>query len=225
MPRDEISSDEEAARGVADELRRAIGLLVDAAPSPAALARARDLAGGLCEALSGPRRPRWYDAESEASSPTAAARRSYLTQSPIRGVLNPVAPPMQASGWVERQDGRRALRATATLGAAYEGPPHGVHGGWVAALFDDLLGQAQQEVEKAGVTASLNVRYRHLTPLDEVLRLEAWIHETRGRRVTARATCHAGDTLTADAEAIFVAVDFDEVKSRMLSRKQESGAR
>jgi acyl-coenzyme A thioesterase PaaI-like protein len=217
-------SNEEAARALADELRRAIGLLVDTEPTADSLAQAHGLATRLCEALSGPRRPRWYDAGYEPSGPTPEARRSYLTQSPVRGGLNPVAPPLVATGWVDRDDGRRVLCATAHLGVAYEGPPHGVHGGWVAALFDDLLGQAQEQAEKSGVTATLQVRYRHLTPLDEDLHLEAWIHEDRGRRITARATCHAGDVLTADAEAIFVAVDFEEVRARMLSRRDSSGS-
>ena len=137
-----------------------------------------------------------------------------------------MAPPLVATGWADDADGRRVLEATATLGPAYEGPPHGVHGGFVAALFDDLLGQAQQEVKKAGVTAKLEVKYRHITPLDEPLRFRAWIHEDRGRWVTARATCHAGDVLTAEAEAAFIGVDFDEVRGRMLSRKQgDEGSR
>ncbi len=207
------------------ELRRAIGLLVDEEASPEALARAEQLAKSLCDELSGERRPRWYEGDSPATDPGAAARRAYLEQSPIRGKLNPIAPPLSVEGWLDREDGRRVLRATAVLGPAYEGPPHGVHGGWVAALFDDLLGQAQQAVAKAGVTAALSVRYRHVTPLDEALQLDAWIHEDRGRRVTVRATCHAGDTLTADAEAIFLGVDFEEVRGRMLSRKSPDSSR
>ena len=208
-----------AALRLAAALRRAIGLLVDQECPPDALLRAGQLAESACDELAGTRRPRWYEGESPATDPGEATQRAYLEQSPIRGRLNPVAPPLEVEGWIDRDDGRRVLRATAFLGPAYEGPPHGVHGGWVAALFDDLLGQAQQAVAKAGVTASLRVRYRHVTPLEELLRLDAWIHEDRGRRVTARATCHAGATLTADAEAIFVGVDFEEIRGRMLSRR------
>jgi hypothetical protein len=36
-----------------------------------------------------------------------------------------------------------------------------------------------------------------------------------------KATCHAGDTLTADAEGIFMRVDFDEVTERMRERREE----
>ena len=211
-----------SANALADELRRAIAELVCNEVPLERLTRARELAASLCVELEGPRRPRWYDADSDPGDPSADARLAYLTQSPIIGGANPIAPPMTLRRPGARADGSAMVRATATLGAAYEGPPHGVHGGWVAALFDDVLGQAQRLVRKAGVTASLRVRYRAITPLDEELLFEAWIHEDRGRRVVARATCHAGETLTADAEAIFLAVDFDDVRGRMLERKGQA---
>jgi acyl-CoA thioesterase FadM len=71
------------------------------------------------------------------------------------------------------------------------------------------------------MTAILKVRYRQLTPLNEDLRLEAWIAEQRERRLVAKATCHAGDTLTADAEGIFMRVDFNEVHERMRESREE----
>ena len=97
------------------------------------------------------------------------------------------------------------------LGRAYEGPPHGVHGGVLAGLFDDMLGAAQRLSGTRGVTARLTVRYRALTPVESDLVLRAEAGEPNGRRVTCTATCHAGDTLTAEAEALFVAVDFDHL--------------
>ncbi len=103
---------------------------------------------------------------------------------------------------------------------AYEGPPHGVHGGWVAALFDEVLGSVQGLANQPGVTAILRVRYRHLTPVEEELRFEGWIETLRSQRLVARATCHAGDTLTADAEGVFVRVDFNQVEERMRARRE-----
>jgi acyl-CoA thioesterase FadM len=91
----------------------------------------------------------------------------------------------------------------------------------VAALFDDLLGATQGLLHSPAVTARLTVRYRHVTPIGEELRLRAWIRRDDGRRVEARATCHAGDTLTAEAEGLFVRVDFNEVQQRMLARRRD----
>ena len=96
-----------------------------------------------------------------------------------------------------------------------------MHGGWVAALFDDLLGAAQGAVKAATVTAKLTIRSRHVTPIEEDLHLQAWIHRDDGRRIVAKATCHAGDTLTAEAEGLFVRVDFNEVQHRMRQRREK----
>ena len=208
----------ELAAQVAGELRAIIANLSEREISDADLGAAAQLGAELRKRLDGPRRPRWYDGD--AMNLAEEGRFAYLDQSPIRGRLNPIAPPLQIE-IVEHPDGTRRVVGSAHLGHAYEGPPHGVHGGWVAALFDELLGAAQGLAEAPGVTAILRVRFRHLTPVDEDLRLEAWIADQRQRRLVVKATCRAGDTLTADAEGIFMRVDFNEVNERMRERREE----
>ena len=188
---------------------------------PANLSEATDLARRLRQTLEGPRRARWYDADGDALSLSPESRSAYLDQSPIRGRLNPVAPPLSihvTSG----SDGSQRIEGRARLGIAYEGPPHGVHGGWVAALFDDVLGATQGLSGGGAVTAKLTVRYRAVTPIDEDLRLEGWIDRETQRRIVARARCYAGDTLTADAEGIFVRVDFNEIQAYMQKRRKRT---
>ena len=51
--------------------------------------------------------------------------------------------------------------------------------------------------------------------------LKAWVEENRERRLRVHATCHAGDTLTADARGLFVRVDFKEVQQRMVERRSD----
>ena len=139
----------------------------------------------------------------------------HLEQSPIRGRHNPIAPPLVVDA-VEHESGDRSVMARARLGMAYEGPPHG---GWVAALFDEVLGSTQSLTASPGVTAELTIRYRHITPFDADLRLEGWIDRNEDRHVVAKATCHAGTTLTADAEGLFVRVDFNEIQERVQQRR------
>jgi acyl-CoA thioesterase FadM len=88
-------------------------------------------------------------------------------------------------------------------------------------MFDEVLGATQRMMDKPGVTATLTVKYRHITPIEEDLLLKAWITEDVGRRIVAKATCHAGDTLTAEAEGLFIKVDFAEVQERMAARREE----
>lgn len=214
----------EQAQELSDELRAVGELLAVTDLRDLDLHAATELARALRGSLEGPRRPRWYDDYEESGPLSEFAGSAYQDQSPVRGRLNPVAPPLVVDEPGERDDGRRVVRARAVLGHAYEGPPHGVHGGWVAALFDDLLGQALGLIGVRGVTAKLSVRYRHVTPIEEELRFESWVHEERGTRIVARARCHAGDTLTATAEGLFVRVDFGEVGARMRARAGERGS-
>jgi len=208
------------AAAVAAELRRLAEALAVNTLEPAALEGVAALLGEARARLAGPPRTRWYDRGGAALEIDAETARAYFDQSPIRGELNPVAPPLHVETG-ERDDGTPVVVGRARLGLAYEGPPHGVHGGWVAALFDDVLGASQWLAGSRGVTARLEVTFRHVTPLDEDLRFEAWIESRKGRRIVSRATCHAGDTLTAEAEALFLAVDFRQVQQRMQSRRGE----
>ncbi|MCZ7525648.1 MAG: PaaI family thioesterase [Acidimicrobiia bacterium] len=210
------SARRELAAALADEVRGIIETLTVADTPLDALATATGLARDLRAVLGGPRRLRWYEAG--GPRPDSEARDAFLDQSPLRGALNPLAPPLELD-YVERPDGTRAVVGRARLGPAYEGPPHGVHGGYVAALFDELLGATQAIGGSVGVTARLTIRYRHVTPVDEDLRFEGWVEDQHGRRIVAHATCHAGDTLTAEAEALFLSVDFEEVEARMMERR------
>ncbi len=89
-----------------------------------------------------------------------------------------------------------------TFGAAYEGPPGHVHGGLVAAMFDELLGFAQQS---SGFTGRLTVHYRRPTPLHQQLQVKAWQEREDGRKRIIKGTCHLGETLLSEAEGLFIA--------------------
>jgi hypothetical protein len=54
------------------------------------------------------------------------------------------------------------------------------------------------------------------------LRFEAWVESDHDKRIVAKATCHAGggELLTADAEALFIRVDFEEIQARMAARRE-----
>ena len=214
----EVEEIDPQALELASELRGVIQALATHEIDPAAMTHAAGLARQLRRTIDGPPKLRWYDGGGEIAMLPPKARVAYLEQSPIRGRLNPVAPPLEIES-ATRSDGTAIMVGRAHLGLAYEGPPHGVHGGWVAALFDEMLGVVQGLAGTQGVTAVLTVKFRHVTPVNEDLRFESWVHEQRGRRLVAKATCHAGDTLTADAKGIFIRVDFDEVQARMKQRR------
>ena len=124
---------------------------------------------------------------------------SALTErSGISGRSNPVAPPLRL-----RLDGERTLGA-AVYGDVYEGPPGCLHGGFVAAAFDDLLGCAQMASGTVGFTGTLTIRMRKPTPLNTRIDYEAGVTKVSGRRIVCWGRSTAGDQLLAEAEGIFI---------------------
>lgn len=126
---------------------------------------------------------------------------AFFDHSPVLGRANPLAPPIEL--WADGD----VLRAEAHFGSAYEGPPGCVHGGFVAAAFDEVLGSTQSFGGRPGMTARLCIDYRSPTPLHTDLRFEARVTAVEGRKTFTRGTLHAGDRLCAEAEGLFVAID------------------
>lgn len=127
-----------------------------------------------------------------------AAGRPYYVRGSNVGPHNPVFPSLAI-----RLEGE-VSHADVTLGVAHEGPPGCVHGGIVALLFDQVLGQHNQDVGIPAMTGTLTVRYRRPVPLHVPLALDARVRDRSGRKiVTVGALRVDGETL-AEAEGIFV---------------------
>jgi acyl-coenzyme A thioesterase PaaI-like protein len=110
-----------------------------------------------------------------------------------------------------------------TFSSAYEGPPGCVHGGYVAAAFDEVLGSTQSLAGRPGMTANLSVDYRSPTPLHTELRFESWVTGVEGRKTYTHGTLHAGDRLCAEADGLFVAIPFDRVAELHRQRDEAFG--
>lgn len=122
------------------------------------------------------------------------------------GRRNAIAPPIVNE---VHEDGTVIGRAT--LGAAYEGPPGQAHGGVVALLLDQVLGETAHIAGRPGFTAYLTINYRHLTRLGKI-RIEARAepptpgarHKTIVRGALFTIEDDGVETLCADAEGMFV---------------------
>jgi acyl-coenzyme A thioesterase PaaI-like protein len=126
----------------------------------------------------------------------------YLPRSPIVGEASPLSPRLD---WeIVDDDGRVAVEGRGTFGAAYEGPPSFVHGGWIACAFDEMLGIANIASGHPGMTGRLTVHYRKPTPLFRELRFLAWVDRVEGRRIMSHAEVWEGGTLTAEAQGVFI---------------------
>lgn len=137
---------------------------------------------------------------------------AFFDYSPFIGLANPLSPPVELEYSGDRIVGR------VTFGAAYEGPPGCVHGGYIAAVFDELLGATQSLSGDQGMTAHLGVDYRRPTPLGVPLTLEGWLEGRDGRKIFARGSLHADGELTAEADGLFIAFDRAKFQALLASR-------
>jgi len=191
------SSHWQAKRHLASAVRELNDLLVSTTASDAELTRASEQIEALNRTL--------------ADAPRLRGTLAYLASgehgnygeinhelNAVGGQSNPLAPGLNM--WVE---GNRAY-GTVRCGLAYEGPPGFVHGGFVAAIFDQFLGMAQVAGGQPGMTGTLTVRYLRPTPLDTELTLSAQMSRTEGRKTLVSGELRAGDEVTATAEGLFV---------------------
>jgi hypothetical protein len=154
-----------------------------------------------------------------AESSNAGDSAGFYDHSPMLGMANPLAPPIA----LRLVDGS-TCEGLATFGSAYEGPPGCVHGGYVAAAFDEVLGAAQSLSGTPGMTGTLTIVYRSPTPLNEELRITGRFDGTEGRKVFASGTLHAGDRLCAEATGVFISIDGERF-TRLQELRAERAAR
>jgi acyl-coenzyme A thioesterase PaaI-like protein len=120
-------------------------------------------------------------------------------RSGIAGALNPLAPPMAL--W---RDGD-VTRGEVVFGSAYEGPPGLVHGGFLAAAFDELLTSAQLASGFGGMTGTLTVRMRRPVPLATPVDLEARVDRIDGRKIFASGVARVAGEVAVEGEIVCIA--------------------
>ncbi|MDY6995809.1 MAG: PaaI family thioesterase [Actinomycetota bacterium] len=81
-----------------------------------------------------------------------------------------------------------------------------VHGGAVAHLFDSLLGFTAFKLSRSTAqrTAFLHVDYRRIVPVEHPVQVDAGIDDIVGRKIFISGRVLDGDTVLAEANALFV---------------------
>lgn len=148
----------------------------------------------------------------------AAGMEVFRDRSPVVGMSNPLAPP--ATLEVDYEEKR--VTGDVFFGAAYQGAPGCVHGGFVAALFDEALGMATIFSGRPGMTGWLKVSYRRPTPLETPLRIVATMDDYTGRKIMTSAELFNGDELVADATSLLITIPnekFAQLRDAQRDRK------
>jgi acyl-coenzyme A thioesterase PaaI-like protein len=181
-----------ALRAIGDELVGARGrgdedLAAVAAGLEAVLARLRDIASPAGSAAAG------------IAEPGGDRLLMAVDTNPNVGLHNYVAPPIR----LRTGPDPAVLYADVRYRSCHQGPPGCVHGGQIAAFFDELLLSRQTMDGVGGVTAQLSIRYVRPVPLHTDLVGEARVDRQDGRKRYIRGKLAGPDgVLLAEAEAL-----------------------
>ncbi|RDH75848.1 PaaI family thioesterase [Mycolicibacterium moriokaense] len=176
-------------------LTQAVRRLIDAGirtgADEATIREARDAIEAVTEKL---------DATADTVSPRLSVDgRPVVAGNPVTGYRNAIAPPL-----VVHTDPDGLWWSEFELGEAYQGPPGWVHGGVLALVLDQLLGEAASDgLTKPLFTGTITLRYLRGTALGK-LRAEAAIERTDGYKTFVSGHMSDADGKTVEAEGIFI---------------------
>ena len=206
-----------AKRELAAALRELLDCVCATDASEAELRKAaREIRESARLFASQPRMTEWPGVAEMALS----GMETFHDRSPLVGLSNPIAPPLDLVPDPEAG----VVRGTATFGAAYEGAPGCVHGGYVAAAFDEVLGMACIFSGHPGMTGELVTRYRRPTPIATELHFEGRFVRLDGRKIHTAGEVYAGDVVTAEASGLFIAITREKFEALSADRDRGAGA-
>jgi acyl-coenzyme A thioesterase PaaI-like protein len=101
----------------------------------------------------------------------------------------------------------QSLVARIWFGPETEGPPGHAHGGSLAAVLDEVLGLAAWAAGHAIVVANLNVNFRCLLPILQVVQVDTEIVSVAGRKVLVRGKVwDGGEKIYAEADCLCIEI-------------------
>lgn len=124
---------------------------------------------------------------------------SVMPYSPVSGKRNAIALPMKL--W---KVGDNEVLGEAVFSSTYAGPPNAVHGGIIAAVFDEILAMANVISGNAGFTGTLTIKYHDQTPLNTPVELWGINVRQEGRKQISRGEMRVNGKVTASAEGLFI---------------------
>lgn len=102
------------------------------------------------------------------------------------------------------RDEQQQLRARIWFGPETEGPPGHSHGGAMAAVLDEVLGLAAWAAGYPIVVGNLNISFRNLLPLEQVVTVESEVVSVEGRKVMVHGRICSGDAVYAEAQCLCI---------------------
>jgi acyl-coenzyme A thioesterase PaaI-like protein len=126
-----------------------------------------------------------------------------------------------------RRTGPESMLAIAACPADFRGAAEVAHGGWIAAAFDDFLGQLSVLHGQLHVTASITVDFARPVPIEREVHIAGTRGEYQGRRLPMEAemTLASSGAVLARAHGVWVSRDLShyERHDEWLATQEDSG--
>ncbi len=186
-----------ASRALSDSVRRLIAALVATRAPADLLDGARDRIDAVTATLAPHAAASRYD--DTAGLTVTPGSTPVFEHHPFLGPSNPMAPPVA----IER--GTDQVTARLTFDLRHEGMPGYAHGGWIAAIFDQVLAVGAAAIAgRPAMTGTMTIRFVRPTPIGAPLELVATAEPTGARTVRVTSDLFAGGEVTAHAVGIMV---------------------
>lgn len=98
------------------------------------------------------------------------------------------------------------LRARIWFGPETEGPPGHAHGGSMAAVLDEVLGLAAWAAGFPIVVGNLNVSFKQLLPLEQVVTVESRIVSAEGRKIMVHGRICQDGQVFAEGQCLCITI-------------------
>lgn len=165
--------------------------------------------------------PRMVNPPGVAEMALAGGMEIFHDRSPLMGLSNPIAPPLELEPDAEAGE----IRGTVDFGNAYEGAPGCVHGGFLAAALDEALGMACIFSDSPGMTGEITIRYLKPTPTKTPLRIEARLDRIEQRKIYTSGEISVGGAVTVRATGLFISISREKFSElREAQERRESGS-
>jgi acyl-coenzyme A thioesterase PaaI-like protein len=184
-------SPSEERRELGEALRRLLDVVVTTGADAAGLSAATGIVNGLTASLG----------LTTLQADMSVHQDSYRSHmSLVGGLSHPIAP--QLAMEIDGHSGTGEV----VIGPAFQGGPGLLHGGIIALLIDHAMGCVAARRDRPAMTVTLAIRYRRPTPLAVPLTVSAILDRIEGRKLHLSATITANGEVTAEANAIFLAL-------------------
>jgi len=111
-----------------------------------------------------------------------------------------------------------------TLHIEKEGPPGHAHGGSLATLLDEVMGNAAWFTAGMVLAANLNINYKQPVPLDTPLTLRGWVERIEGRKHHTLGELRLpDDTVATTGSGLFITIPDERLNAYKASNWPKFG--